>query len=411
MSARNLLHKVDLFGQLLSMFRIFMPVTALLSLSSCCGLKVAAHPVETNVYGPPINASETGQAFLYKIPKVVVAGDDGGLAAQRWSMLGREDKAAQTGSEEYLPSACPRTPTSISGWEDIVDAIATRASSYRIVIINESHTVTRHRELTRQLLPKLRSQGFTVLAAETFTNILDGPPPLESHALLKWAHKDDGFYSREPVFGRMIRTAKVLGFRLAAYEHVDRPGDDDAGYINDDIARREAGQAQNLKHILNKMGPDEKLLIHVGYAHATEQPVIDDSGNEILWMAARLKTLTGLDPLTVNQTECRAEDDAPFVAEMRPDSRLGWYDFVISEHVTQFNSKRPAWRRAIGDIEVEIPASLKPTDQPLVIEAFVNGEPFDSVPTDRVFVDPGENLPLLLPPGKYTIRAVKPFNQ
>jgi len=50
---------------------------------------------------------------------------------------------------------------------------------------------------------------------------------------------------------------------------------------------------------------------------------------------------------------------------------------------------------------------LRPTDEPLVIEAFAWGEPFDAVPVDRVFVEPNEATTLLLPPGRYRVRAVR----
>jgi hypothetical protein len=80
---------------------------------------------------------------------------------------------------------------------------------------------------------------------------------------------------------------------------------------------------------------------------------------------------------------------------------------VVSHPVEAFVDHRPRWRREAGDIPTDIPPSLRPTDEPLVIEAFAWGEPFDAVPVDRVFVEPGEDLPLLLPPGRYRVRAVR----
>jgi hypothetical protein len=87
--------------------------------------------------------------------------------------------------------------------------------------------------------------------------------------------------------------------------------------------------------------------------------------------------------------------------------RPGQFDVIVSHPVTAFADHRPAWRLEAGDVSTPIPPSLRPTNAPLVIEAFAWGEPFEAVPVDRVFVEPGENLPLLLPPGRYRVRAVR----
>jgi hypothetical protein len=41
----------------------------------------------------------------------------------------------------------------------------------------------------------------------------------------------------------------------------------------------------------------------------------------------------------------------------------------------------------------------------VVYEARHANEPDDAVPADRVLVDPGEDIPLLLAPGRYRVRA------
>jgi hypothetical protein len=322
-------------------------------------------------------------------------------------MLGREDKGAATGHPEYKARLCPADASGVSGMDNLIDTIIKRAAAHRIVIVNESHTLTRHRDFTRQLLPKLRAQGFTVLAAETFRNVAEGQDTVEKHKDLAWPHYDDGHYSKEPAFGRLVRSAKALGFRLAAYERIHNFDDKTVYSEDEDINRRETQQAQHLAQLLKTMGPDEKLLIHAGYAHAREVAVTNRMGKELLWMAARLKALTGLEPLTVAQTECRSDGGDSFLASPPPKADPAWYDMIVSHPADSFNRGRSAWRRAAGDIEVKIPAKLRPKTEPLVIEAFVEGEPFDAVPMDRVYVEPGEDVPLSLPPGRYVVRAVK----
>ena len=80
---------------------------------------------------------------------------------------------------------------------------------------------------------------------------------------------------------------------------------------------------------------------------------------------------------------------------------------VVSHPVDAFDDHRPRWRRQAGDLPTSIPHSLRPVDEPLVIEAFAWDEPFEAVPVDRLYVEPGEDLSLLLPPGRYRVRAVR----
>src|SRR5690606_22850830 len=134
---------------------------------------------------------------------------------------------------------CAAAPNSAAGWDAVIDAIAARAEGHRVVIINESHMVTRHRETTRRLLAKLQPLGFRVLAAETFNQGYGGPPPVEDTPAVSWPRMIDGYYSGEPAFGRLVREARTLGYRLAAYEELFDP----AAPVSDDpfagIVRRE----------------------------------------------------------------------------------------------------------------------------------------------------------------------------
>lgn len=170
--------------------------------------------------------------------------------------------------------------------------------------------------------------------------------------------------------------------------------------------RREAAQARHLAEILRRMRPEERLIIHAGYGHGSEVPR-DFGGRDIEWMGARFKALTGIDPLTVTQTDCRSAGGAAFLAMPPANLRPGQFDMVMSHPAEAFESGRPIWRREAGDVPTPIPASLRPLREPLVIEAFAWDEPFEAVPVDRVYVEPGEDLPLLLPPGRYRVRAVR----
>ena len=286
------------------------------ALTACATVQPDGPAVNLTLAGAPIPADRTDQAFIYQVP---TTGDHENIVAQQWSMLGREDRAAQTGDTEYRAKACTPVRPAVSGLDDAIAEIVRQAADTRVVIVNESHTVTRHRNTVGRLLSALRPLGFTVYAAETFSNSEDEIDPIDAHPELRWAAAKDGYYSREPAFGRTIGLARSLGYRLAAYEETESQSAGRDADRTESIRARETAQAANLAEILAAMSPDEKLIVHVGYSHASEVPLPNGEGSENLWMAARLKALTGIDPLTISQTLCRSDGGVPFLAELPQD--------------------------------------------------------------------------------------------
>ncbi|MEL6706881.1 MAG: hypothetical protein AAFP79_01265 [Pseudomonadota bacterium] len=370
-----------------------------------------AGEVELIVSGPPIEANETEQDYIYLRPEVPEAYRDSpgaaGILAQGWSMLGREDLGAKAGSDEYEARPCKALEGGAKGTEAVLGAIAARAAATRIVIINESHEVTLHRDFSRHLIERLRPLGYTVFAAETFSNLKDAPDPVEEHAELAFPHIAEGYYLREPVFGELVRTAKRLGFRLAAYEQPFVPPDERPKSIDEQIAQREQTQAENLTVLLKTMGPQEKLVVHVGYAHVREIETKRGDGFDTSWMGARLKRMTGVDPLTIAQTYCRGSSDSVQLSKA-PERARGWFDLIVDHPVHGFRHGRSDWRFKAGARAVDIPEPYASAQETLIIEAFAEGEPFEAVPVDRVWVDPGEDVKMALKPGRYTVRAVRP---
>jgi hypothetical protein len=374
------------------------------------GLHAQEQPVpavELIVAGPPISAEATGQAFVYEDPRKIDPQRE--PLSQAYSMLGREDIASQSDNEYALSPCAPDAPM-VTGKAEVLARIVDEARNHRVVIINESHTVTQHRDFTRTVIAALRPLGYSVLAAETFRNDAQaGQDPVDVHAGLGYIHQNLGWYSREPVFGAMLREAKALGYRFAAYEQVynpDRVRPAPDGDWRIDIRDRETEQAQNLAAILQAMAPDEKLVVHVGYAHAREAAVVGEDGWDHAWMAARLKRDHGIDPLTVDQTYCRGSSERVRLAPPSAD-KPGWFDFYVDHPAVKFRHGRPEWRFSGDQHPVPIPPALRPTDEPWVVEVFPEGEPFDAVPVDRIFVAPGEDARLALKPGRYVARAVR----
>lgn len=123
-------------------------------------------------------------------------------------------------------------------------------------------------------------------------------------------------------------------------------------------------------------------------------------------MAARLKEKTRINPLTISQTTCRGGSETMRLATLPSDQPAGTFDLIIDHPTERFTRGRPDWRKMAGDRIITIPRKLQPAKGWRVIEARPLGEPDTSVPIDRVAIRPGEDIGLLLPPGRYHVRAI-----
>jgi hypothetical protein len=193
--------------------------------------------------------------------------------------------------KSHLPAdiALPVPPA----WQaaDAVDTIAGLAADRRVVMINEAHHDAHTRLLTLRLLPRLRALGFTHLAIEALVDDGDtlrqrGYPTVRSGTE----------YLREPVYGEIVREALRLGYVLVPYDLAGGEGDD-----------REAKQARALYENVLAGHPKARLLVHAGYAHIDKAP---GRLGRVVPMAARLHALTGLDILSVDQTDVREDEPA-----------------------------------------------------------------------------------------------------
>ncbi len=319
---------------------------------------------------------------------------------QTLSLFGREDIIAAT-SRDYSTTGC----TALGTTTGLLDEIERRARNTSIVIISESHERSEHRAFITQVAGRLRPLGYDTLAIETLANVSPGNEKYRSPFLtqpdLPYFTDEDGYYLAEAGFGRLGRQAKALGYRLVPYEFTDFASMPPNATQEQQIAFREEGQANNLEAFL-RQNPKAKLLVHVGYTHATEVPRPD--GNK--WMAARLKEKTGIDPLTISQTYCRGGSKMVRLSVLPTKEPPGTFDLLVDHPDARFVQGRPEWRRMAGDRLVGIPKELRPTSGWRVIEARPEGEPVASVPMDRVAIRPGENVALMLPPGRYQLRAI-----
>jgi len=297
--------------------------------------------------------------------------------------------------------------------------IVEAAAGTRIVILNEAHHSPRDRAFALEVAKALRPLGYTLLAAEAFANYPQLTVALEREG---FPRLNSGTYLKEPVFGDFVRQALGLGYRPIAYEQ--DPEQQKRGEPG--TPGREQAQAENLAAAL-RSNPGRKLFVYVGFSHVAETPIAHGSGR-MEWMAARLRKLTGIDPLTIEQTalaedsSSRAGREAWALAapKLRRTSVLrldghpfafGLYanaiDLQVLHPPTELRGGRPSWLEAMGRRPRAIPPALIPKRGRRLVQAFVADEPDDSVPVDQVIVEAGKPVPKLMLPSRRIRYAVQ----
>ena len=300
------------------------------------------------------------------------------------------------------------------------DALATiveQAKTHRLVILNEDHASPRDRAFGWQVAKALRPLGYDVLGIETLNNVADDHEAAGTMATLArrgYVNRvSTGYYVRDPVFADFVRQALKIGYRPVAYETTDFAPKRD---VVAQIEAREQAQADFVVRRALQRYPESKILLYVGFSHATENPS-DMDGRTVSWLATRLKAMTGIDPLTIDQTTLNANgagkpnlyaavadrigtkpavmfaDGTPLVV----GHYAGLVDLQVAHPRTMRIGGRPDWLLAMGRTPTPIPANLLPKRGQRLVQAFVTGET-DAIPVDQVVVTAGSPPPVLVLP-------------
>jgi hypothetical protein len=307
------------------------------------------------------------------------------------SFLGDYPDAMQTFSitQPAQPEDNPSPLATGSGYSarPALDAIPELAKNYRIVMFNEAHNVAMTRSLTVQLLSRLREEGFDYFAAETLSQSDTG---LQSRG---YPTDSSGFYTEEPVYAEMVRTALKLGFKVVAYEATTETSSTDV---------RETEQAKHLYQQVFEKDPNARLVINAGYEHIVKSGTYLDGKS----MAEHLYKLTHLPMLAVEQTMLyprpSSNGDHPYYSEvmrkLRPDSPIvfingdgkPWslrtsYDVSVFFPREKIVRGRPSWL-SLGGLRVPhyVTADYCDGHFPCLIEARYNDEGQDAIPADRM---------------------------
>lgn len=297
--------------------------------------------------------------------------------------------------------------------EDAVEAIARAARDRQLVILNEAHHVPFDRVFAMHLARALRKEGFQYLACETF--FID-----DEHVLGKgYVAEKTGVYSREPMFVQFLMDAHKDGWKFVSYEP-NVPGN-----------LRESGMARNLVKRIFANDPKAKVFVYAGYSHAKKVPTAKKDDDESK-LAAQLRRLTGIDPLTINQTTLYkhydSEQQSRYYAEavkklktrqpaVLMDAhgkpiKLGIDDLAYDFEVVHPTYERDAatgryeWTNALPAQPRAIPSELLPTKGRRLVYAYRAGSASDAAPYDVIPLRPGDPAPkFMLPAGDFVFEA------
>jgi hypothetical protein len=293
--------------------------------------------------------------------------------------------------------------------EDAVEAVVREARERQVVIINESRHRSRNRAFTLAVALELRKLGFEYLA-------VDGLDDGAGLARRGYPVVGDGYYTREPMYGDLLRQALAAGYRPVAYRHPYSPGE--PGNV------REERMAQTLVDRIFKENPRARVLVHASSAQIWKAPLYTSADpDRVRWLAEQLREKTGIDPLCVDQVLAEDRDPQRFriiVTRIFADSPLAsvvlrdveqphsyWrdqdaIDMQVVHRPERQENGRPDWLALGGRRSPHpIPAKLLPASGRRLVQAFVARESRDAVPIDQVLVTAGEIPPvLMLPEGR-----------
>lgn len=335
------------------------------------------------------------------------------MAATNYATKGDYKNALVAWDLAMTPSINEYTQTKIDSIRNnytgvnAIEYIIEKSKSSEILIINEAHHNSMHRVFTKTLLKGLHDNGYRLLGLEGLGNGAYIDSLLNNR---KYPIQTTGFYTKDPQFGNLIRTALKMGFHVFPYE--SGPGKNGK--------EREIEQAENIKKVLDAR-PNEKLLIHCGFAHVLE-------GDYERWgktMTGRLTEFTGIDPLTVHQVQfterSKPEYNHPMLKALevqeptvlidkrnnpyRYERDQNWADIAVFHANTRYVLGRPDWLFKNEKKRVSIPLTELNLEFPAIVMAFAEGEDWNvAVPTDMAEIGKGaEEAVLALDNGIYNI--------
>lgn len=198
---------------------------------------------------------------------------------------------------------------------DFLKALEGICDTQSIIILNENHNISDHRNTAISMLDVLWQKGFRHIGVEGLskydTQLNERGFPM---------YFVSGFYIREPRFGEFIRRALKMGFKLFPYD--DQQSKD-----------RELIQAINIKDYLDT-NEVTKVFIYCGFDHLVE-------GNNHSFpcrsMAGNLNIILNTNVYTISQTEMGLAENLHIAL---PEPQFVLYDTINHTFLGSIESER-----------------------------------------------------------------------
>jgi hypothetical protein len=268
------------------------------------------------------------------------------------------------------------------------EIIYKEAEKSQVIIFNEAHTQPKHRYLVGTMLSELYKQGFRFLALEA----LAGEDSINQR---KYPIITSGFYLREPTMANLVRYALELGYTLIPYDSFE--------------GNRERHQAQNIIDRTIKGDPNSKVIVLAGHSHINESSTENQKS-----MARFLYELSGINPLTINQTDLDGysksgiQEDAwlgnAFITRENPQANFMQNDFYIINNISITDRDNCFTSRDSKTVYLTIPSNqfLKCSQCAAFIYIWQTTPVKNPVPTQIQFLKNGK-FQLRLCTGKYVV--------
>ncbi len=229
--------------------------------------------------------------ITYTFPDSIIKNGDNqdDVISQNLATSGYYKSSLQWEDKQHSPNMSHGDSSAIIS-ENALKQIIRLAKDARVVLINEGHNLPDDRCFILQVLQVLKSLGFNAYGAETFM--------WRDKALARRKYPVDtsGYYTREPVYGELVREAAKMGYEFFPYEDslqdntqqikldtlgsfmfiypdlhdttrlIVKPNGEQSYYPGKAIEYREINQAKNIMSYL-RAHPNAKAVIHVGYGH------------------------------------------------------------------------------------------------------------------------------------------------
>jgi hypothetical protein len=206
--------------------------------------------------------------------------------------------------------------------------------------------------------------------------------------------------------------AQKDGWKFVSYEPSGEP--------------REYLMARNIVDRILAANPKARIFVYAGYSHAMKVPV-SESDDDPSKFAAQLRRITGIDPLTINQTTLfahfggtqqalyyrhaakKALANRPAVLldahgapiKLGIDSKAYDFEVLHPPYAEDSHTHRPAWLGQNFQPH-DVPPNIFPTTRRRAIYAYLRDTELDAVPLDVVIAEPGKPIPkLMLPAGDF----------